>query len=581
MRLTILLLAGAWLLSCQPSPYQQGLEKRKEMLRVWADSCQQQNFFAAASRILHNKQREQGIRQMQAELESYRNQPVGMFHFYQIMLGYLFSQEYLPTTLKNQVRDFMATANFYRGDTENHLMIYYTGLYLAAQTWPDLGAEKWFTGKSAAENMAEAKGWLEYWIDITARIGQGEFDSPTYMPVYLSSLIGLQQLTTDKVFKNKIEKMVLWLLADYAVEHLDGMYTGAHSREYPDRLILKRHPSSDMNHWGWLLFGQVEKPMFHMILLPLSLGDFHIPDIINTIATERNTPYVHTETKRVRNVLRLGSRKRNPLVYKMTYMTKDFALGSMMGGQILQPIQQHTWDVTYVSASPYSTIFTVHPYVGYDDLGMFFPEEMRYSTEQVVKSHTYYGSPNKWSSSSPYEQTFQYKDAIIVLYHIPNGVQFPHIDGFFPKDLEIERDQPNGWIFTQAGNSYIAYFPLKPYQWILEEHGYRLRSHALKNGCVVQISQAEKFDSFLQFKQRMRETNVVFDTFEETLTASYTTLEGVSMTFTYDGARLLDGKPVNFEDYGQFKGPFLNSRLGEKKLTLTARGKHMVLDLRD
>src|SRR5690606_22618396 len=44
-----------------------------------------------------------------------------------------------------------------RGDTENHWVLSYASLYLAAQCYPDAGPEHWFNGRSSAENRAEAR----------------------------------------------------------------------------------------------------------------------------------------------------------------------------------------------------------------------------------------------------------------------------------------------------------------------------------------------------------------------------------------------------------------------------------------
>ena len=553
-----------------------GYKNRVQQTLNWADTTKNENFMIAAAKIRNGKFVEQGLQMFERVIRRSENSPAGMFTIYQLMIGYLYAQDRMPQSLKNRVKDFLGTGNFYRGDTENHLTMYYTGLYLAAQTFPDLPAEKWYTGKSSAEHKQEAMGWFDEWMKLATTIGQGEFDSPTYMPVFIAPMFGLYQWAKDPDLKQNAHAMVLWLLADFAVEHLDGIYVGAHSRDYPDRLIRPRHRNSDMVAWGWYLFGKGE-PRFHYTLLMAALSDFDLPEVLYNIGTDRDQPYVHSETKRVRNIIRLGER-RNPPVYKYTYMTKDFALGSMMGG-ILQPIQQHTWDVTYLTDSPYMRIFTVHPYIGEPDLGMFFPEEMKFAFDEVSRFHTYYGSEDKWSASSPYEQTFQHKNALIVLYNIPRGEKFDHIDGFFPKDFIRREIDDSGWILCHGGNTYIAFFPLQPYQWIEEEECFRLRSYELKNGCVVEVAQAGDYPSFAAFKDQIRSNMLVHDTFERTMMVSYTTSAGDVMTFSYDGARRLNGKLIDFADYKLFRGPFLNAEVGSRKLEIQDGRTGLVLDL--
>ena len=557
------------------SSFQQQFQQRKNQLFQWADTTDGNTLLLAAAKIWNGNQRQEGIELFNEILTQKQGRPLGMFDFYRLMIGYYAARDVLPDEAILGVKELLKNGNFSRGDTENHLTMYYTGLYLAAQAFPDLRADEWYTGKSTEENKQEALGWFRDWIHLTTTIGQGEFDSPTYMAVYLSALTGLYQWCEDPVFKEQIHAMVLWLLADYAVEHLDGVYTGAHSREYPDRLIYKRHHHSEMNYWAWFLFGTTDEPMYSGIVFPMAMSDFQVPDILYQIATDREEPYVHTETKRVRHVLRFGE-KRNPLVYKMTYMTDEFALGSMMGGATLQPIQQHTWDVSYVSDSPYGTLFTVHPWVGVHDMGMFFPEEMKFSTDAVVKAHTYYADEGKWASSSPFEQTFQHKNAIIVLYHIPEKERYGHIDGFFPADLERQQDD-SGWIFCRDSDTFIAYFPLQPYEWIKEEEGYRLRSRMLKNGCVVEVAQARDYASFEAFQQDILDNVFAHDTFEQSLSVSYTTCGGDVMTFTYDGARKLNGKTIDFDTYNLFRGPFLNADMYKQRLHIGYKDTSLIL----
>jgi len=211
-----------------------------------------------------------------------------------LMIGYLNVEDKLPQSIKNRVRDFLGTGNFYRGDTENHLTMYYMGLYLAAQTFPDLPAHKWYTGKSSQENMEEAMGWFDEWMKLTTTIGQGEFDSPTYMPVFIAPMFGLYQWAKDPVLKQNALVMIHWLLADFAVEHLEGIYVGAHSRDYPDRVIRPRHESSDMVAWGWYLFGK-GSPRFHYTLLAVNNG-LRILDIHALLIDPNNKNTVYAGT---------------------------------------------------------------------------------------------------------------------------------------------------------------------------------------------------------------------------------------------------------------------------------------------
>ena len=130
---------------------------------------------------------------------------------------------------------------------------------------------------------------------------------------------------------------------------------------------------------------------------------------------------------------------------------------------------------------------------------MFFPEEQRFLADEVNRYHLVYTSPDKWNSSSPYEQTFQHRNTLIVLYDIPEGVIQPHVDAFFPRTLTRNREGAGGWIVCQGGETLIGVFPLQPYEWIEENVNWRLRSSELRNGFIVEVVSAASFPSFDAF----------------------------------------------------------------------------------
>jgi len=562
------------------SNYQQ-YQQRTEHLFSFTDTTKIDNYFYAAAKFKRGEDVETGIKMIENLLPDPSASSRGMFVIYELMAAYLYGEKVLPEDLKEKIWQSFKTRPLYRGDTENHYVMYYTGLYLAAQTWKGFSGDSWYSGKNSEENFKEAEGFLNYWIKTTTTIGQGEFDSPTYMIVYLAPMLTLYQFAEDPIMKKKAKMMVHYLLADFAVEHLLGMYCGAHSRDYPyDAIEPKKAPSTG---WAWLFYGQTD-PIMRPEILAGALSDYQMPDMIYQIATDRSEPYVHTETKRVRNIIRFN-KDRNPPVYKYSYMTKDFCLGSMQGG-ILQPIQEHTWDVTFVSGKPNCSIFTLHPYVSGFELGMFFPEEVKFTVEEVARFHTYYGKEDKWTSSSPYEQTFQHKNVLIVLYNIPKETQFEHIDGFFPKDMEeivrnnFNENSPNKsrWIFCREGNTYIAYFPLKPYDWIEEEINWRLRSRDLKNGLIVEVANSDDYSSFEDFQNKIKSNKIDIFDFDKSLTVKYITSANDQMQFSYEGRRLLSGNPISFENYKLFKSPFLNAEVGSEKLEIKYKDKKMVLD---
>ena len=558
-------------------------EARRQRLLDVASAETETSFFAAAARIA------QGVDLGTAYgmIDSLTRDHVmgGMFYAYTLVGTYLLTRDKLPDSLHQKIRDAYRNRTMYRGDTENHWVMYYTGLYLASQTWPGEPGEAWFNGKSSEENFRESAAWLEQWMTITTTIGQGEFDSPTYSTVFLTPMLVLQEFAADTIVRRRAQMMVDLLFVDFAAEHLGGNYGGGHSRDYPDDIINPLSAPSTM--WAWLYFGQPEFEQWnetryrprHRTSWETVLGalvSYRLPEIIRLIATDRSEPYVHRETKRVRNIIRFGT-EMNPPVYKYAYVTREFILGSLQGG-ILQPIQQHTWDVTFVSDKPNNTIFSLHPFVSGKELAMFFPEEQQFLADEVNRYHLVYTSPDKWNSSSPYEQTFQHRNALIVLYDIPEGVRHGHIDAFFPRTLKRHRVGGGGWIICQGGETFVGIFPIKPYEWIEENVNWRLRSSHGRNGLIVEVVPAASFASFDAFTSALERSRIDLDSFEDDRTVSYTTLEGDRMTFTFDGPRMLNGQEVSFPRDRLFDGPFIQSRRGSGVITLRHGRLIRVLD---
>lgn len=467
----------------------------------------------------------------------------------------------------------------YRGDTENHWLLYYTSLYLMAQLWPDETGEAWFTGKTSAENRAEAAAWIHSWIDLTAAKGQGEYDCAHYIGVYLLPMSYLAEWSRDPVLKQRARMMLDYLIADYAVENLDGQYVGSHART-DDRMVLDKTTAVAAD-FGWLLFGVGylnPAPAYYAFCYSLAAA-YEPPAVLRAIATDRSKPYLHRELKRTRNRWRLAP-SLHGRVYKTTYVRKEYAVGSDQGG-ILQPVQQHSWDVTWSlpdARGRHNTLFTVHPYSDNHELLTYFTFSPDAGTEGVVRSKRTYDSPDKLLGGSPYEHIFQDEDAVIVLYDIPRETRFPHVNGFFSKDLDVKVEHPSGWIFCRGGDAWIAYRPLAPYSWKpIEGGGQRLFSPYLKNGAVVQVAPASEHATLEDFQRAILALPLSFE-LEPTPKVEFRSLRGRTLRFTVGQAPAVDGRPLDYANWPLFSGPFLEAAPGSKTLTIRHGNLGRILD---
>jgi hypothetical protein len=462
-----------------------------------------------------------------------------------------------------------------------------------AELYPNEPPESWYSGRSSAENLAEARSYLIHWMDVTTTVGQAEFNPTHYIGEYVIPLLFLANWAKDPEMRQRGHMMLDWLFAELAAATLNGVLRGPNSRSDEGSIIERWQAMA--SYFSWLLFGNTPPTAGYsgwgLYFAPLA-RNYELPEVIYRIATDRAGDFVQRDRARVRRFWRYSD-ELSPPVYKTNYLRKDYAVGSTQGGRI-DPIQSHVWDVTWAEADPrgkHNTMFSLHPHSASEALQAtftFYPEPM-------IKGVTFegkpsYDSPDKIMGCSPYEQVFQDLDTIVALYDIPTGTRFPHINGFFSKDLADVSKDPSGWIFARGGNAYLAYRPLAAYHWEKYLHyasgwakdrldlgGRILTSPHLKNGTVVQAASASEFTDFAAFKAAITALPLTF-TLEPTPAVVMTTLRGRSVSFTFGQAPVVDGRAIDYRQWKLFEGPYLNAEIGGRKLTITHGRLERVLD---
>ncbi len=519
-----------------------------------------------------------------ARLDTLLQEPRGdMFWMYPFTTVMYTGQDVLPEATKRKMRDLWRTYQPYRGDTENHWALYYSTLYLAAQMYPDEPGDRWFTGKSSQENLAEAEEYLLSWMKLTTTRGQGEYDSPHYMRVYIAPMALLYGFAEDPAMQRRAGMMLDYLIADFAAEELHGLYGGAHSRIYEREAVLP-WKAAGAARMAWLLFGNTPFDVTGESFI-VAVSGYEPPPILHAIATDRSEPYAHRELKRTRHRFRHSDVKNAP-VYKYTYMRPEYVLGSTQGG-LLQPIQQQTWSLIWNVDDPSqsrNTLFSLHPYSSPIELGMYFAELEEFITEIVVRSKTEYDSPDKLTGGSPYEQVFQDEDALVALYDIEPSIKFPHVNAFFSADLTDQDEDASGWIFARGGDAFIAYYPLAPYTWEPVTDAWdesithqRLVSPHLKNGAVVQLAPASAYASFDAFKTAVRALPLETST-EPVPSVRFTALNGHRLAATYGETPTIDGDAVDYDGWPLFDGPFTHAERDSGTLELRYGPMRRLLD---
>lgn len=527
-------------------------------------------------------------------IEMMKDPGTGPFWMFPTTIVALAGRDKLSAEARDAIREAWRTARQLRGDTENHWVMYHTSVYLMAQLYPNEPAETWANGLSSTENLTEARGWLLDWMDLTTTIGQGEYNPTHYIGEYAIPMLMLATWAEDLAMRQRGVMMLDWLFAELANVTLEGVLRGPNSRT--DDISVTERWNALATFFSWILFGNTPPPSgyggwgnYFAVLAP----NYEVPEVIYRIAVDRSRDILQHDRARSRRIWRYSDEHMRP-IYKTQYLRDDYAVGSTQGG-ISDPIQSHVWDVTWRVDDPrgvHPTMFSLHPHSSGKVMQMFFatyPEPMPVGVTTEGKPS--YDSPDKLLGCSPYEQVFQNLDTVVALYDIPPDTRFPHVNGFFSKDLTDVTEDESGWIFARGGeHTFLAYRPLADYHWVdhrryptmwkneaVPSGGRVLTSPHLKNGTIVQAASASEFADFAAFQTAIRALPLEFS-LEGTPKVKMTTLRGHRIEATYGAAPRLDGKRVDYSKWQLFEGTHLNSKLGSRVLTISHGPLERVLD---
>ncbi|WP_221031567.1 hypothetical protein [Actomonas aquatica] len=500
----------------------------------------------------------------------------------------------LSVEAQDAIREAVRTARQVRGDTENHFVLYYTSMYLLSELYAGEPAEAWATGKSSAEMHAESKGWLLDWMRLTTTIGQGEYNPTHYLGEYAIPMLMLSVWSEDPAMRQRGSMMLDWIFAELANVTLEGVLRGPNSRT-DDTSVTQRWQAL-ATYFTWQLFGNTPAPKNNAYWgnYFAALADHYtVPEVIYRIAVDRDQDILQRDRARSRRMWRYSDEEIRP-IYKTQYLRKHYAVGSTQGG-LSDPIQTHTWDVTWTEADPrgkHPTMFSLHPHSSGSVLQSFFcvyPEPLWEGVRHEGKPS--YDEPDKLVGCSPYEQVVQDLDAVIALYHIPEGERYPQVNGFFSKDLTAVVEHDSGWIFARGGDTYLAYRPLADYHWI-EHRGYPnyrepdrrevtgsrvLVSPHRRNGTIVQAADVAEFADYAAFQAAILALPLEF-TLKPHPQVHFTTLCGREIVAEYGETPLLDGRPIDYAGWDLFGGTHLNSELGSRVLSIRHGRLERVLD---
>lgn len=493
----------------------------------------------------------------------------GPFHILPAMLLYSRWESQLPAEAEQMIRNFMLRGVLARGNTENHWLMYYTGNLLAAERWRD-EAEFW-DGRPPVAMRREATRWILGTIERTARIGHHEYDSPGYHIEHMMPLIGLYEHTTDEHLRGQVERVLTLMMADMALEFFKGSWAGSHSREgYRENTWTRVGPIRILQY---LYFGgEPFDPDVHLhgFGIPALVAGYRPPALFARMAWDRPTPQVVKKTKAPRNIIRHTDTYAGP-VYKTTYMSRSFALGSAqinLPGTAAGPIDLVSWDLTWAGEKHQAKITCNHPFQGPERFSAFLGPHPQNAGRSIGTDKPYLQSVDRLFGASPFERIAQHEGAVLVVYRIPQGDEAPFANLFLPMSTQwVERE---GWLLGDMGDFHVGVRPLADYHWerIRESStaaimvrdgnfidGWLLRVAGPTPGIALEVVEATAVASFEDFCTRRVAAGLELQDWPTQGRVALTTIAGDRLELEFDGAHRVNDEVIDYGSWPLYGAP--------------------------
>lgn len=467
------------------------------------------------------------------------------------------------------------TRNFFsKFGSENHALMGRAIKLLAAQFYKGRYFEQF--GCTAAEAYAEAKSYIEEFLDYRARRGWGEFDSCGYNAEDMAILNALYMYAEDAELKKLAAMHMDILLLDMIVDSKCGVHGGAHGRIYPGVALdgcygnseKKFFHASTYAYYCYYFGAEGGYPERRMTQVATLLSDYYPSELVCRVTKNRTYPYENRERRHLHQSRGFRDTINRELlasveglsIDKYTFVCEDYMLGAVNHqddypagnvGSWYAHHEQHEWELTLLGRGDgKAKIFSHHP----GDAG-------------------YYQIHNNWTGDSYCNcgTHFCTKDTAISMYDIkdelyvpPVGATPPPDEAYAPKHPGINADIPlslfdeklleKDYIFLRYDKLYVMVWFSNGYRFAEgESASYEALSDGWKHCFICHVDYAANHASLADFARKMKQCPVLFDT-------EKMTVEFMNIRMDYK-ERYVNGEMQIFP-YKLFDSPFMQSEYG-------------------
>lgn len=359
--------------------------------------------------------------------------------------------------------------------SENHAMLFHVSQYLAGNHFK----EEVFTasGRTGEEQYYIGKERLEEWFDTFFKYGYAEWNSATYIPVDLIGFFILYELAPDENIRNIAKKAIDFTFEVLVYNTFNGRMTSTFGRAYEDTLKVKE--LHDTNFILWISYGEGLVNFGTNSIVLYSISDYVPNNLLKDIELKNNEGLVQELMQG------LGE------VKTYSFRTNDYFISSARRFRSFEHgHQQHIMNVALGEKN--SQFFVNHP------------GERAYSGG---------GRPCYWVGNGTMPYVDQYKNLMVMVYHIAQEEVVKFIHGYTPLYQYDEYEILDNWLFARVEEAYIGvYFNNGITVTQSGANTYKeVISHGEDNLVVVKCGSKVEFNSYDSFKNKLKQMTIKFD----------------------------------------------------------------------
>jgi hypothetical protein len=485
--------------------------------------------------------------------------------------------------------------------TENHQILYASAGLLAGMLYPHETFSN--SGRTGSELAGQARARVLRWLDLREKTGFSEWFSHVYYDEDLTALLSLLDFCAEGSIRERVEALILSVLADIARHSFRGVFGSSHGRSYEDG---KKHAGREATgDTAKLLFGRgcfSRADNMSSVCFVLS-PRFHLPDWLYRLGNDDGTPEIEIRRKmgiRLAECERWGLRPDNP--------EDGMALLSLEAYAHPRTIEQtmrlfddwRWWENGYFApfARRRKLINLARRLRVLPLLARLAEKDLCRNTREEVDLYTYrtpdymlscaqdyrpgYGgdqqsiwqatlgpeavcftthpprregdSPNYWTGSGTLPRAVQVKSALICIYnfntapglYVTNRLEYTH--AWLPKQAFDQTEQRGGWIFVRRGTGYLAITARNGMHWQAETgtgEADEVISPGKRNVWICQMGREAVDGSFGAFIECILAARLTY----RGLKVEYHAPGVGELRVGWTGPLRLDGKVLPLHDY--------------------------------